>query len=50
MNLLVRINARGTTVLIATHNRELVDTMRRRVISLENGRVVRDKTGGGYSD
>ena len=50
MNLLVRINARGTTVLIATHNRELVNTMRRRVISLEDGRVVRDEIGGGYSD
>ena len=49
MNLLVRINAMGTTVLIATHNRELVNTMRRRVISLEDGKVVRDEVGGGYS-
>lgn len=49
MNLLVRINASGTTVLIATHNRELVNTMRRRVISLDAGRIVRDEIGGGYS-
>lgn len=49
MNLLVRINAMGTTVLIATHNSELVNTMRRRVISLEDGKVVRDEVGGGYS-
>jgi cell division transport system ATP-binding protein len=49
MNLLVRINAMGTTVLIATHNRELVNTMRRRVISLADGKVVRDEVGGGYS-
>ena len=49
MNLLVRINAMGTTVLIATHNSELVNTMRRRVISLKDGKVVRDEVGGGYS-
>ena len=49
MNLLVRINATGTTVLIATHNRELVNTMRRRVISLAAGRIVRDEVGGGYN-
>ena len=48
VQLLVKINALGTTVLIATHNRELVDTMRRRVIAIENGRVARDETGGGY--
>ena len=48
MNLLVRINAMGTTVLIATHNRELVNTMRRRVISLADGKVVRDEIGGSY--
>ena len=50
VQLLVRINAIGTTVVVATHNRELVDTMRRRVIALENGRVIRDEVGGGYHD
>jgi cell division transport system ATP-binding protein len=48
IQLLVKINALGTTVLIATHNRELVDTMRRRVIAIDKGRVARDELGGGY--
>ena len=48
IQLLVRINAIGTTVLMATHNRDVVDTMRRRVIEIDRGRVVRDERGGGY--
>ncbi|MCY3783033.1 MAG: ATP-binding cassette domain-containing protein [Chloroflexi bacterium] len=48
IQLLVQLNARGTTVVIATHNRTLVDTMRRRVIEIERGRVVRDEPEGGY--
>ena len=48
IQLLVQLNARGTTVVIATHNRTLVDTMRRRVIEIEHGRVVRDEPEGGY--
>ncbi len=48
IQLLVQLNARGTTVVIATHNRMLVDTMRRRVIEIERGRVVRDEPEGGY--
>ena len=48
MNLLVRINAAGTTVIVATHNQALVDTMQRRVIALENGQVMRDERAGGY--
>ena len=48
IQLLVQLNARGTTVVIATHNRSLVDTMRRRVIEIERGRVVRDEPEGGY--
>lgn len=48
IQLLVQLNARGTTVVIATHNRTLVDTMRRRVIEIERGRVVRDEAEGGY--
>lgn len=48
IQLLVRINALGTTTLIATHNRELVDTMRRRVVALEAGRIVRDELKAGY--
>lgn len=48
IQLLVKINALGATVLIATHNRQIVDAMRRRVIAIEHGRVQRDEIGGGY--
>jgi cell division transport system ATP-binding protein len=48
IRLLVKINALGTTMLIATHNRELVDIMRRRVVHLEQGRIVRDEVNAGY--
>ncbi len=50
MQLLYRINRTGTTVLVVTHDREMVDKMRRRVIALEAGRLVRDEHGGGYHD
>ena len=48
MKLLDRINRTGTTVVMATHDREMVDSMRKRVIALEAGRVVRDQERGGY--
>ncbi len=48
MKLLERINRTGTTVLMATHDREMVDSMRKRVIALEAGQVVRDQERGGY--
>jgi cell division transport system ATP-binding protein len=48
VQLLLQINHRGTTVLMATHNREVVDLVRRRVIAIENGRVVRDEMEGQY--
>ena len=48
MQLLYRINQTGTTVVMATHDREMVDKMRRRVIALEDGRVTRDERRGGY--
>ncbi len=52
MSLLNRINKTGTTVLVATHDREMVDSMRKRVIALENGKVIRDQNRGvyGYGD
>ena len=52
MNLLERINLQGTTVLMATHNSQIVNTLRHRVIAIENGRVVRDEAEGeyGYDD
>ncbi len=48
MMLLERINRTGTTVLMATHDNHIVDSMRRRVIELDNGRVVRDEARGVY--
>ncbi len=48
MKLLERINRTGTTILMATHDREMVDSMRKRVIALEAGHVVRDQERGGY--
>ncbi len=48
VQLLVQINALGTTLLMATHNRDLVDTMQRRVVALEAGRIVRDERHAGY--
>ena len=48
MQLLYRINRSGTTVVMATHDREMVDRMRRRVIALEDGRMARDERRGGY--
>lgn len=48
MKLLDRINRAGTTVVMATHDREMVDSMRRRVIALEAGHIVRDQEKGGY--
>ena len=52
MNLLERINLQGTTILMATHNSQIVNTLRHRVIAIENGRVVRDESKGeyGYDD
>ncbi|MDN7244436.1 cell division ATP-binding protein FtsE [Planococcus shenhongbingii] len=48
MNLLEQINASGTTILMATHNREIVNAMRHRVIAIEGGLIVRDVAGGDY--
>jgi cell division transport system ATP-binding protein len=49
MQLLYRINRSGTTVLMVTHDREMVDKMRKRVIALEDGRLARDERRGGYA-
>jgi cell division transport system ATP-binding protein len=48
MQLIYRINRTGTTVVVATHDKEMVDKMRRRVIELEEGRIVRDQLSGMY--
>ncbi|MGN7947697.1 cell division ATP-binding protein FtsE [Microbacterium sp. 22215] len=50
MQLLARINAGGTTVLMATHEAAFVDQMQRRVIELRDGEMVRDEVHGGYGD
>lgn len=49
MELLEEINRRGTTVVVVTHNQEIVDMMQKRVITLHNGILVSDEQKGGYS-
>jgi cell division transport system ATP-binding protein len=48
MQLIYRINRTGTTVVVATHDKEMVDKMRRRVVELREGRVIRDEQSGLY--
>ncbi|MFC5401703.1 cell division ATP-binding protein FtsE [Cohnella soli] len=48
MNLLEEINFRGTTIVMATHNKEIVNTLRKRVIAIERGSIVRDQLRGDY--
>ena len=50
MNLLDEINQRGTTVIVATHEKSIVDQMRKRVINLEYGRIIRDVQEGNYTN
>lgn len=50
MDVLSAINNRGTTVIVATHDKEMVNEMQKRVIHLEHGEIVRDSVGGGYDD
>ncbi len=49
MNLLTDINARGTTVVMATHAKDIVNTMKKRVIQINKGIIVRDDKKGGYN-
>ncbi|MBS3967108.1 MAG: cell division ATP-binding protein FtsE [Truepera sp.] len=49
LELLNDVNIKGTTVIVATHSRDLVDRLRRRTITLRNGQVVRDDESGGYA-
>ncbi|AQY50048.1 cell division ATP-binding protein [Listeria weihenstephanensis FSL R9-0317] len=48
MNILEEISNRGTTIVMATHNKEIVNTLKHRVIAIENGRIVRDQQQGDY--
>jgi cell division transport system ATP-binding protein len=48
MALINSINLAGTTVVMATHDRSIVDKMQRRVVELSQGQIIRDQTSGGY--
>ncbi|WLR55559.1 cell division ATP-binding protein FtsE [Mesobacillus subterraneus] len=48
MNIFEEINLRGTTIVMATHNKEIVNTIKHRVIAIENGRIARDEVKGDY--
>lgn len=48
MNIFEEINRQGTTIVMATHNREIVNTIRKRVIAIEGGMIARDEYGGDY--
>ena len=50
MKILSRINLTGTTVVMATHDRSIVNSMRRRVVELEEGEIIRDQKRGVYGD
>jgi cell division transport system ATP-binding protein len=50
MRLLEEINRRGTTVVVVTHNKEIVNLMQKRVITLKKGKIVSDEEKGGYID
>ena len=48
MKIFTRINERGTTIVMATHNADIVNTIRHRVIAIEDGKIARDEIEGGY--
>jgi len=48
MKLLEEINFRGTTIIMATHNKDIVNSMRKRVVAIENGLIARDEVRGDY--
>ena len=48
MKLLEEINERGTTVLVVTHNKEIVNAMKKRVLTMHNGMIISDEEEGGY--
>ena len=50
MTLLEEINRRGTTVIVVTHNKEIVNLMQKRVITLKKGKIISDEEKGGYRD
>ena len=50
MDIFTKINHMGTTVLMVTHDKQMVDLMNKRVIEIDNGRIVRDELKGGYGN
>lgn len=50
MDIFEEINEQGTTIVMATHNKEIVNTMRKRVLQIDGGQIVRDEYKGEYSD
>jgi len=50
MQLLDDINKRGTTIVMATHAKDIVDAMQKRVVTLKRGHIIRDIEKGGYDD
>ena len=48
VNILKKINKHGTTVLLTTHNQEIVDKLKRRVVTIDDGQVAKDQAQGGY--
>jgi len=48
MEILDKINSLGTTIIMATHNKEIVNSMKKRVIKLDKGKIVSDKKKGTY--
>jgi cell division transport system ATP-binding protein len=48
MDIFKEINEQGATVIMATHNADIVNTIRHRVIAIEGGTIVRDEAEGGY--
>ena len=49
ISLLIKINEMGTTVILATHDQEVINSLRKRVITLEEGKVIRDEEGGRFA-
>jgi cell division transport system ATP-binding protein len=50
IRLLLKINELGTTVILATHDKEIIDSLKRRVVALDKGEVVRDEQKGRYEE
>jgi cell division transport system ATP-binding protein len=48
IQLLLKINANNTTILLATHNREIVDSLQKRVVTLNKGKIIRDQSKSSY--